>query len=156
MRSKHSGRAVETKLSSSTLTRDWPNRPAKRSPVFGDKLPHLIFRQIASLLQPEAPDQGRFKPAVGCAHETARISRALPALDRRVPLHLPHYREPAQPARALGSGAAVADGRPLKCPSSVISWPIRADPTTLLSRSTRLPCALSGKMRLAMPVTANG
>jgi len=50
----------------------------------------------------------------------------------------------------------VADGRPQKYFGSLKFWPIRSEPTTLPSRSTRLPAASRGKTTLAMPVIANG
>ena len=57
---------------------------------------------------------------------------------------------------SLGSGAVVADGRPWKYLSSVNTWPISAEPTTLPSCSIRLPCAWRGKRTSAMPVIASG
>src|SRR5262245_20989176 len=57
---------------------------------------------------------------------------------------------------SAGSGASVADGRPWKYLSSFHYWPIRAEPITLPSFSTRLPCACFGKIAPAMPVMASG
>src|SRR5205807_479221 len=47
---------------------------------------------------------------------------------------------------SAGSGAVVAEGRPWKYLSSLNSCPIRAEPTTLPSRSIRLPAACFGKI----------
>ena len=49
---------------------------------------------------------------------------------------------------SFGSGPVVADGRPWKYLSLVKSWPISAEPTTLPSRSIRLPLRLAGKDHL--------
>ena len=57
---------------------------------------------------------------------------------------------------SLGSGAVVADGRPWKYLSLVNTWPISSEPTTLPSRSIRLPCAWRGKINPATPVIASG
>src|SRR5260370_42153484 len=57
---------------------------------------------------------------------------------------------------SAGSGAEVAEGRPWKYLSSLNSWPIRAEPTTLPSFSIRLPCACFGKITPAIAVMARG
>ena len=57
---------------------------------------------------------------------------------------------------SLGSGAVVADGRPWKYLSAVKAWPISSEPTTLPSRSIRLPWAWRGKITPAMPVMTSG
>src|SRR5438105_265245 len=57
---------------------------------------------------------------------------------------------------SFGSAAVVAEGRPWKYRSPVNRCPIRAEPTTLPSRSTMLPCAWLGKIACAIPVIANG
>ena len=45
---------------------------------------------------------------------------------------------------------AVADGRPQKYLGSANGWPISAEPTTLPSRSIRLPFACAGRARCAI------
>ena len=42
---------------------------------------------------------------------------------------------------SFGSGVLVAEGRPWKYFSSLNCWPIRAEPTTVPSRSIMLPLA---------------
>src|SRR5262249_10800733 len=57
---------------------------------------------------------------------------------------------------SLGSVSVVAEGRPWKYLSPANTWPIRAEPTTLPSRSMRLPFACQGRIAWARPVIARG
>ena len=51
---------------------------------------------------------------------------------------------------------SLGEGRPQKFFGSLKLWPISSEPTTLPSRSTRLPAAWLGNATRAMPVMANG
>src|SRR5437773_1236594 len=59
-------------------------------------------------------------------------------------------------APALSGNGLVADGRLQKYLGSSKGWPMRAEPTTFPSLTTRLPCAWNGKTACAMPVTRRG
>ena len=63
--------------------------------------------------------------------------------------------EPLEPPALLAIGP-VADGRPQKYVGELKFWPIKVEPTSLPSRSIRLPAACCGNIALAAPVTASG
>src|SRR4051812_10063522 len=63
--------------------------------------------------------------------------------------------EPDEDAALYGNGV-VAEGRPQKYLGSSNGWPISEEPTTLPSRTMRLPLAWRGKASWAMPVTTAG
>ncbi len=63
--------------------------------------------------------------------------------------------DPVDAAALFGMGV-VADTLPQKYLGSAKDWPIKDEPTTSLSRVTRLPEAEFAKASLPTPITARG
>src|ERR1700690_276640 len=63
--------------------------------------------------------------------------------------------EPPEELALFGMGV-VADNRPQKYLGSWKDWEMSEEPTTLLSRTTKLPDAWPGKAIFPMPVTTRG
>src|SRR5262245_4767320 len=169
-------------FSASTLTRGSPRRPSRRPSTWAltssrtrssGKLRAFATRgtwniAASGVMCGSSPPPVVVTKSIGTgAEEFSAFSLSTSALTRSIRALLvgPRLAPPEFAAlygagtvllESLGSGAVVADGRPWKYLSLVNSWPISAEPTTLPSTSTRLPCACFGKMTPASPVITSG